>query len=156
MPIHSGIVVRDWPGDGDWIGDDDSRGVLGWGDLKRCWHLLRLCEGLVELELDVVFLRKVEWALLIRMIRVKKVVVFSRHLGVEEVMEVERRGADEKEVGWIWRSHANRVPVKTATTGLLVRSMMSDRACKSKTVKRHFAETSVMQRWGGDVYPDEA
>ncbi len=154
MPIHSGIVVRDWPGDGDWAGDDDSRVMLGWGDLKRCWHLLRLCEGLVELELDVVFLRKVEWALLIRMIRVKKLVVFSRHLGVAEVEE--RRGWDKKKAEWIWWSHANRVPVQTDTTDLLVRTMMSERAGKSKAMKRHFAETSVIQRWGGDIYPDEA
>lgn len=84
--------------------------------------------------------------------------MFNRHPGAEEIREWRVRrsqGEEEMEEGLIWRSHSKRVAVQTETVDLLVGSMVGKRAVKVKVVKRHFAETSVVQRWGSDIYPDE-
>lgn len=60
MPIHGGLVFRDWPRDMYSIGEEvsSSESMLVWANMKRCWQLLRQCEGLVEFQLDVVFLKR--------------------------------------------------------------------------------------------------
>ncbi|KAJ5373834.1 hypothetical protein N7517_005840 [Penicillium concentricum] len=115
----------------------------GWDDIKSCWNLLRLCEGLTELELNVLSLTRKEWAHAIRLIRVKKRVVFSRHVEL-----------DDGEYGtgypteFIWRSHARRKRFDSPTTALLTSSMTGDRAIKRKALLTHYSENTLHQICG--------
>ncbi|KAJ5503232.1 hypothetical protein N7463_006106 [Penicillium fimorum] len=115
----------------------------GWDDIKSCWNSLRLCEGLTELELDVLSLRCKGWAQAIRLIRVKKRVVFFRHMEL-----------DDGEYGtgyppkFIWKSHAQSNRFDSPTTALLNSSMTGDRAIKRKVLLTHYSENTLHQICG--------
>lgn len=148
LPIHDGITYKDENLSPMWYSREIDLAWQGWTDIKRCWQLLRECEGLMELGLDVMFLKRLDWALLIRLIRVKKRVIFSRHPVLGEI-----RPRRIQSLRYIWWSYSRRIVVNTPTTDLMAMSMMQSRALKSKTLKRHYAETTLPERYGGDIYP---
>ena len=115
----------------------------GWDDIKSCWHLLRQCDGLMELELDAMSLTHQEWALGIRLIHVKKRVTFFRHMDIGEL----DNGSVDPSV-FVWESHARRKLVDSTTTALLVESMTGIRSIKRKTLINHYAENDLFQRCG--------
>ncbi|OQE31080.1 hypothetical protein PENFLA_c002G02090 [Penicillium flavigenum] len=115
----------------------------GWDDIKSCWNLLRLCEGLTELELDVVFLTRKEWAQAIRLICVKRKVAFLRHVdpgGMKYLFE--------EPTNFVWESHARRKRFDSPTTALLVSSMTGNRAIKRKALINHYSENTLHQICG--------
>lgn len=118
----------------------------GWDGIKNCWILLRQCDGLAELELDLMAVTRFEWARLVRQIRVERRVVFSYHLSEEE----RDTGFDEREDpdSWVWGLHSRRQPFESPTTALIASSMVN-KVIKSKALKRHYAENSLSQRCGG-------
>ncbi|KAJ5964495.1 uncharacterized protein N7479_004371 [Penicillium vulpinum] len=115
----------------------------GWNDIRSCWSLLRLCEGLTELELDVLSLTRKEWAHAIRLIRVKKRVVFFRQL---DPYNIEYEPGDP--INTVWGSHARRKRFDSPTTALLASSMTGDRAIKRKALITHYSENTLHQRCG--------
>ncbi|KAI2723024.1 hypothetical protein CBS147326_8066 [Penicillium roqueforti] len=115
----------------------------GWDDIENCWGLLRLCEGLTELELDVVFLTRKEWAQAIRLISVKKQVTFLRQMNSEDVDYV-----TEDSWNLIWKSHVRRKRFDSPTTALLASSMTGDRAIKRKVLLNYYSESTPHQRCG--------
>lgn len=115
----------------------------GWDDIKSCWNLLRLCEGLTELELDVVSLTRKEWAQAIRLICVKKRVAFFCQLDTENVTYVSGYPTN-----FVWESHARRKRFDSSTTALLASSMTGDRAIKRKALITHYSENTLHQRCG--------
>lgn len=115
----------------------------GWDDIKSCWNLLRLCEGLTELELDVVFLTRKEWAQAIRLICVKRKVAFLRNLD-PGVM----KNLSEEPTNFVWESHARRKRFDSPTTALLVSSMTGNRAIKRKALINHYSENTLHQICG--------
>ncbi|KGO69554.1 hypothetical protein PITC_000520 [Penicillium italicum] len=115
----------------------------GWDDIKSCWNLLRLCEGLTELELDVMSLTRKEWAQTIRLIHVKKRVVFFCHLDLDDIEDAPEDSAD-----FIWESHALRKQFNSPTTALLASSMRGKRAIRRKALINHYSETTLQQRCG--------
>lgn len=123
----------------------------GWKGIKQCWNLLRECHGLVDLELDVVCLKRLDEILLLRRIHVARNVSFFRHPRDEEVQLDYRMN----ELRYIWRSHSGRIPVETPTTRLLVSSMIGRRLMRRKIFKQHYFETTLQDRLGGVVYPEE-
>lgn len=114
--------------------EDDPDSWQDWDDIDDCWQLLQECKGLVELELDVMFLERFDWALLIQGIRVRKVAYF-RH-PVER--EVQPRLVPFK--SFIWRSHSRRIAVDNATTRLLQSLMMREILVESDALDRHYSE----------------
>ncbi|CAI7662310.1 unnamed protein product [Penicillium glandicola] len=115
----------------------------GWDDIMSCWSLLRLCEGLTELELDVMSLTRKGWARLIRLIRVKKRVAFFCHLELDGTKYRSRDGST-----FVWESHALRKPFDSPTTALLASSMTGKRAIKRKALIHHYSENTLHQRCG--------
>ncbi|CAG8908982.1 unnamed protein product [Penicillium egyptiacum] len=115
----------------------------GWDNIKSCWNLLRLCEGLTELELDVVSLTCKEWALAIRLIHVKKQVTFFFYLAPEDIGYVSRVPTN-----FVWGSHARRKRFDSPTTALLASSMTGNRAIKRKALVNHYYESTLRQRCG--------
>ncbi|KAJ5788404.1 hypothetical protein N7457_003394 [Penicillium paradoxum] len=117
----------------------------GWDSIARCWSLLQQCEGLVELELDVVALTRVKWARILRQVRVKKRVIFSYQLSEEEqdyaFYEREDPGA------WVWGLHSRRKRFDSSTTALIASSMM-DKVIRTKDLARHYAQSTLSQRCG--------
>jgi hypothetical protein len=97
----------------------------------------------MELELDAVFLTRLEWALAIRLVSVKRRVTFFRHLGLGELDD----GPVDPSV-FIWEEHARRKRVDSATTALLVGGMTGGRAVKRKKLVNHYAGNDLFQRCG--------
>ena len=129
----------------------------GWDRMKQCWQLLRLCDGLIELELDVLFLKRLDESLLLRMVKAAKKVTFFRHPREEEIVPHQTRRYRKlvilDDTPWVWWSHSRRIPVFTPTTRLMESSMVGSRSSKAKEVKRHWAETDLRTRYGGEIYP---
>ena len=137
---------------------DRSDDWQGWRQIKHCWQLLRQCDGLVELELDALCLKRLEEARLIRLIHVKGKLTFSRHPQKDEFgPRWFRRGRSEAPIiddsPFIWWSHSRRMPVSTPTTELMA-SSMENQALKAKVLKRHYMTTDFQERCGGDYYSE--
>ncbi|CAI7660226.1 unnamed protein product [Penicillium palitans] len=115
----------------------------GWDDMKNCWNLLRLCEGLIELELDVLSLTRKDWAQAIRLIHVKKRVVFFYHLDLDDIASMSGYSRN-----LVWESHAMRKQFDSPTTGLLVSSMTGKRAIRRKALITHYSENTLHERCG--------
>ena len=139
MPVHPYRSIR-VAGIYPWVHDPIWN---EWADIKSCWGLLRLCEGLTELELDVVFLTRKEWAQAIRLISVKKQVTFLRQMNSEDIEYV-----TEDSWNLIWKWLVRRKRFDSPTTALLVSSMTGDRAIKRKVLINHYSESTLHQRCG--------
>lgn len=153
MPSHPRVLHDDTTVMGSrWSGPRNNELVdpWGWDEIGVCWELLRQCEGLTWLELDVYCLQRLKWALLIRLIHVNGLVIFSRRPGDNEIIA---KYADNS--SRLWLSIGRRKPVDTPTTRLMVASMTKSRNMKSKTLKRHYFETGLHDIYGGDIYPNE-
>lgn len=118
----------------------------GWDDIKSCWSLLRQCDGLMELELDAIALARLEWVRIIRLIRVKKKVIFRYYLADDQLDddEVDEQGAF---IQWVWAQHGHRRAFESPTTALIASSMVQ-KVIKTKALKRHYAENNLLQRCG--------
>lgn len=65
MPSHDRVKNDDTTiSDDSWHSrwGDTMDDPWGWDDIKSCWQLLRGCEGLAHLELDVYCLSRLDWA----------------------------------------------------------------------------------------------
>lgn len=117
----------------------------GWDDIRICWSLLRQCDGLIELELDVIALARLEWARIIRLIRVKKKVIFNYYLADDD--DDDRVDDEGVCIQWVWAHHGHRRAFESSTTALVASSMVKD-VIKTKALKRHYAENNLLQRCG--------
>lgn len=154
MPSHDRVLKDDTTIGGDevwrWRYHDEIEDPWGWEDIKSCWQLLRQCDGLTWLELEVFCLQRLEWALLIRLIHVNGSVIFSRRPGKGEIFA---RRIDTS--SRIWLSIGRRKKVQTPTTELMIASMTNPRNMKAKTLKRHYTESTLYDIYGENVYPPE-
>ncbi|GAB1192463.1 hypothetical protein APSETT444_001655 [Aspergillus pseudonomiae] len=113
--------------------DPDEQGVnLDRKYVQQCWRLLRLCDGLMELELDQLFLSNLQWVLGIKNITPKRRMAFMKTPDRAEIaylMTYDRR---------IWQGVSRRQPVSNILTHTLAKSMLKQRPMTAKAVRALF------------------
>lgn len=100
--------------------------------VQQCWRLLRLCDGLMELELDQFFLSNLQWVLGIKNITPRRRMEFMKTPDRAEIaylMTYDRR---------IWQGVSRRKPVTNILTQTLTRSMLKQRPMTAKAVRALF------------------
>ncbi|KAE8395094.1 hypothetical protein BDV23DRAFT_116442 [Aspergillus alliaceus] len=100
--------------------------------VQQCWRLLRLCDGLTELELDQFFLSNLHWVLGIKNITPKTRMTFSRtpkQAEIQYLMTYDRR---------IWIDISRRQPVCNTLTDTLALSMVKQTPMRGKATRALF------------------
>ncbi|KAF7591664.1 hypothetical protein BBP40_001241 [Aspergillus hancockii] len=118
--------------------DPDQEGMcLDRRYVQECWRVLRLCDGLTELEVDQFFLSNLHWVLGIKNITPKRRVTFMRTPTKEELTYDQR----------IWKGVSKRKPVNGILADGLAASMVRQRPMSGKAARALFERN---QRAGDD------
>ncbi|KAE8383809.1 hypothetical protein BDV26DRAFT_1728 [Aspergillus bertholletiae] len=125
--------------------DPDEVGVsLDRKHVQQCWRLLRLCDGLTELELDQFFLSNLRWVLGIKNITPKTRVVFMRTPERAEILYL--MTYDQR----IWKGVSRRQPVKNILTDTLADSMLRQKPMTGKATQALFNRQQRQENGDGD------
>ncbi|KAE8354605.1 hypothetical protein BDV28DRAFT_78290 [Aspergillus coremiiformis] len=115
--------------------------------VQQCWRLLRLCDGLTELELDQFFLSSLHWVLGIKNITPKRKMTFSRTPERKEILYL--MTYDQR----IWKGVSRRKPVRNLLTDTLAVSMVEQKPITVKSARALLEEHH--RRENGEVRDED-